>query len=198
MSSSRRFFFVDFFKNRDWDSVAKFWHNNVRSPSPLVTGNKKYGITDLKTLECNSNQQTNYSRFALRVGYCGTMYTSYPRNLGRDTEGQVRVENDIDAALGKEAYCSRMTNPNASAISQIVSVSGSSNDTAAAILEKARRCLPVGLGRLAIYDCVRVMDSFHAREQATWRRYLYLFPLNEGEHDGVDIDVDFVNDALKR
>lgn len=60
--------------------------------------------------------------------------------------------------------------------------------------------LPASLlsGRLAVYDCVRVPKKFHARSSATWRRYLYLFPLNTGEFSGFDIDIEFVNNALKR
>jgi hypothetical protein len=36
------------------------------------------------------------------------------------------------------------------------------------------------------------------RSQATWRRYIYLFPLNGNDVSGYDIDVDFVNKCLSK
>jgi hypothetical protein len=194
---SSKNFFDAFFKNRNWDAVANFWYHNVRSSTPLITGDSKYGVTDMKTLEYSFDQQSSYRRFALRIGYVGTMYTAYQRSR-HEVKGEVKVEHDLDTALGKQAFCQRMTKPNVSAISQIVTLPGTLKDTTDTILEKARDCLPVCVGRLAVYDCVNVITSFKATEGVTWRRFLYLFPLNEGEFNGVDIDVDFVNKALKR
>lgn len=194
---SSKFYFVEFFKNRDWKAVSNFWYHNVRSPTPLITGDSKYGVTDLKNLEYKFDQQSKYRRFALRIGYVGTMYNAYQRSRF-EVKGEVKVEHDLDTALGKQAFCQRLTKPNVSAISQIVSLPGTNKDTTDTILEKARNCLPVCVGRLAVYDCVNVVTSFVAMEGITWRRFLYVFPLNEGLYDGVDIDVDFVNKALQR
>jgi hypothetical protein len=194
---SSKHFFSEFFKNRDWDAVANFWYHNVRSPSPLITGDSKYGVTDVKTLEYNLDQRSSYRRFALRIGYVGTMYTGYQRSKF-EVKSDVKVEHDLDTALGKQAFCQRMTKPNVSAISQVVTLPGTIKDSCETIVEKARNCLPVCVGRLAVYDCVSVITSFKAPEGVTWRRFLYVFPLNEGEFNGVDIDVEFVNKALQR
>ena len=57
-------------------------------------------------------------------------------------------------------------------------------------------------GRVFAYDCVRVPRKFNARSQATFRRYVYLFPLQKpASSDNAarfDVDCDFVNLALKK
>lgn len=55
-------------------------------------------------------------------------------------------------------------------------------------------CLSQGNNRLVAYECVRVPRKFNARSSATWRRYLYLFPLNHPQ----EVDISFINDALNR
>ena len=37
-------------------------------------------------------------------------------------------------------------------------------------------------GSLAVWEVVRAPKRFHALFSATWRRYLYLFPLKNGEY----------------
>jgi len=56
-------------------------------------------------------------------------------------------------------------------------------------------------GRLVVLDCQRVPKKFNARSSATWRRYLYLFPLNiasETDTGLYDIDTEHVNRILSR
>ena len=58
-------------------------------------------------------------------------------------------------------------------------------------------------GRLFAYDCVRVPRKFNARSQATFRRYIYLFPLQSipaasNTAARFDVDCEFVNLALKK
>jgi tRNA pseudouridine(38-40) synthase len=108
------------------------------------------------------------------------------------------VEDDIKAALGKVAYGAGRTDSGVSAVSQVICMSTIPNVTAADLLTRMKLSEPVTNGRLQVYDCFRVPHKFNARSCATWRRYLYLLPLNLGEfHDNIDIDINFVNEALK-
>lgn len=55
-------------------------------------------------------------------------------------------------------------------------------------------------GRLNVYNCYRVPRKFNSRSSATWRRYLYLFPLQEGPYqyqgESFDVDINFANKML--
>ncbi len=78
-------------------------------------------------------------------------------------------------------------------------------------------------GSITVFDCQRVPRKFHSLFLATWRRYMYMFPLNVTADHGadqegwyrvppscmrgfgegslgslVDVDVEFINRALER
>ena len=74
------------------------------------------------------------------------------------------------------------------------------------IMNKITQTTAVKEGRLRVYDCQRVPKKFHAQFSATWRRYLYLFPLNNKENDintlemnnNFDVNITLVNDIFSR
>lgn len=199
----------DFLRSRDWKLASRFWSYVVRNSSdtiPFITGDKAFGVTNL--IELNEagmrgeffSKDLRYSTkrtFAIRVGYVGTLYNGYQRQT--NAEGVHTVEDDLKVAVGSFAYGAGRTDASVSAISQVVSLVGNIDDTAELLLERMRASEPVTSGRLSVYGCVRVPKKFNARSSATWRRYLYMLPLNEGNcSGGVDIDIEFLDRALRR
>jgi len=61
--------------------------------------------------------------------------------------------------------------------------------TAEGIIELINNSEAGKCGHLRAYDCKRVPKKFHSLFSATWRRYLYLFPL-KGNADANTWDVD--------
>ena len=199
----------EFLRSRDWKLVENFWSTLVRDSSdmmPFITGDREFGVTNLTELYDAgmrgefTSKDLRYCKkrtFALRVGYVGTKYNGFQRQV--NVEGVHTVEDDLILALGCTPYGAGRTDADVSAVSQIVSMIGKIDDTAESVLDRMRACEAVKSGRLAVYDCVRVPKKFNARSSATWRRYLYMLPLNVGVHpDGFDIDTAFVNEALER
>lgn len=199
----------DFLRSRDWNVASQFWSDVVRSSSdtiPFITGDKEFGVTNLTDLNEAGmrgeffSKDLRYSKkrtFAIRVGYVGTLYNGYQRQT--NALGVHTVEDDLKVAVGNFAYGAGRTDASVSAISQVVSLVGNIDDTAELLLERMRASEPIMSGRLAVYGCVRVPKKFNARSSATWRRYLYMLPLNEGTcPGGVDIDIEFLGKALKR
>ena len=209
MQHQRKLSHNEFLRSRDWKLVENFWSTLVRNSSnmmPFITGDKEFGVTNLKELHDAGmrgefkSKDLRYSKkrtFALRVGYVGNKYNGFQRQV--NVEGVHTVEDDLIVALGCTPYGAGRTDADVSAVSQIVSMIGKNDDTAEIVLDRIRTSEAVRSGRLAIYGCVRVPKKFNARSSATWRRYLYMLPLNVGVHpDGFDIDTDFVNEALGR
>ena len=198
----------EFMKNRKWRKVEQFWSDIVRNSAtllPFIEGDENFGVTNLKELNkagergefaSKDIRYSNRRTFAIRIGYVGTLYNGFQRQA--NVENVYTVEDDLKNMIGGAAYGAGRTDAEVSAVSQVVSITGKIDDTAEKLLIKFRACDAVLSGRLAVYDCVRVPKKFNARSCATWRRYLYLLPLNEGSLGGFDIDVDFVNEALKR
>jgi tRNA pseudouridine(38-40) synthase len=198
----------DFFRNRDWQNVQEFWSNIVQNPDrlvPFIEGDNQYGVADLKSINAagmraefvsKDSRYTRKNTFAFRIGYVGSKYNGYQRQ--NNSPGIHTVEDDIKASLGRLAYGAGRTDSQVSAVSQVICISSSPDVTAADLLTRMKLSEPVTNGRLQVYDCYRVPHKFNARSSATWRRYLYLLPLNTGQFgDDVDIDISFVNDALK-
>ena len=198
---------AEFFENRDWTSITNFWYRLMNSADELpdfISGNDEYGITNLQVLHdlgedefASNDPRFKRQTFALRLGYHGTSYQGYQMQKG--VEGVRTVEGDVMLALGgRTSVAAGRTDRDVSAVSQIISFSTYDLITATDIIEKMRASEPVLAGRLAVYDAVRVPKRFQALFSATWRRYIYLFPLNTGTylHD-VDVDVAFVDRCLR-
>ena len=54
--------------------------------------------------------------------------------------------------------------------------------TPQSLMSQLLKTEPCKLGCLNVYECFRVPKRFHALFSATWRRYLFLFPLNQGNY----------------
>ena len=90
------------------------------------------------------------------------------------------------------------TDRGVSAISQIISFATFDDVTADDILREFNASLACRQGHLWAWDCQRVPRKFQALFSATWRRYLYLFPLCDGLYNGnVDVDVPFVLECFQ-
>jgi len=228
-----------FFDDRDWEGAIMFWRQLIVSPnsdtnplpafvvggtgagtcagSDATSGDAEYGLTDLSKLneagqrgEFRSSD-VRYSKkksFALRIGYDGTAYQGYQRQKDLP-EGARTVEDDIKLSLGLFTYGAGRTDRGVSAISQVICCTSDENMTEEKLLERMRGSAPVQAGTLSVYDCQRVPKKFNSRSSATWRRYLYLFPLLPRRHveghpqatqsNGLyDVDVDFVSKMLGR
>lgn len=209
LSNLQRMSHNDFLWSRDWSLAAKFWADVVRRSSndvPFVMGDSEFGVTNLNEVHAAGTRgeftsaDYRYSKrltFALRIGYVGSLYNGYQRQA--NVKGVHTVEDDLKVALGLTSYGAGRTDANVSAVSQVISVICPKENTAKILLQRMRSSEPVLAGRLAVFDCVRVPKKFNARSCATWRRYLYMLPLNTGDFKGgFDIDIDFVNGALKR
>jgi hypothetical protein len=198
-----------FFRERDWNRVEEYWTSVVgsRDLPPYIIGDSEYGVTDLTALheagarsEFSHNDARYQKRhtFALRIGYVGTKYNGFQRQKG--VPGVHTVEDDIKIALGYKTYCAGRTDADVSAVSQVINFKsekeGMSSDMFLRRMQESEPCIS---GRLQVYDCKRVPKKFNARSMATWRRYLYLVPLNSGAYEGgYDVDVKFANDVLSR
>ena len=198
----------DFLKDRRWQIVEQFWSDTVKeslSLQPFIEGDERFGVTNLDDINhagmrgeflSKDQRYCNKRTFAVRIGYVGTMYNGYQRQ--NNVPDVHTVEDDLKEILGVNAYGAGRTDADVSAVSQVVSMSGKIDDTSEGLFEKMKASNAVLSGRLAVYGCVRVPKKFNARSCATWRRYLYLLPLNVGEYSGFDIDIDFVSEAFKR
>jgi tRNA U38,U39,U40 pseudouridine synthase TruA len=202
-----------FFNARNWSRVESFWTTTVRIepgqrlPS-FVEGDQEYGIADLKALHeagmrgeflSLDNRYRKRQTFAVRLGYVGSCYSGFQTQKGAN--GVHTVEDDIRVALrGHGTYGAGRTDSGVSAVSQVIGFFTTnmekSGDDIIAMMQASE---PVKSGRLSVYDCYRVPKKFNARSTATWRRYLYLFPLNEGKYEGgFDVDMSFINRMFQR
>lgn len=194
-----------FFTDRNWKSVSNFWKDVVsleEMPS-FIQGYDEFQISDLSALNSigqfefqSGDPRFKRQTFAVRIGYDGSQYSGYQMQKG--IHGILTVEDDIEASLGRKVVAAGRTDKEVSAVSQIISFATFDDVSATDILNKLRDCEAVKSGRLAIFDCRRVPKRFHALFSATWRRYLYVFPLNSGPFQGVDVDCAFVDRCLKK
>lgn len=198
--------FAQFVTNRNWRYSEGFWsrliHGSAHRLPDYVIGDTeglvsrdRYGVTSLDEIheagkkgEFVSKNFRYFSKqtFALRVGYDGNKYHGY--QMQKYCPG-LTVELDLKEALGCNTIGAGRTDRGVSAVSQVICFNH--NDmtrTPEYYLEKFRASKPFLEGRLAVYDCQRVPKKFHARASATWRRYLYMFPLNRIDESAVELD----------
>eukprot|EP01038_Epipyxis_sp_PR26KG_P008876 gene8876-11973_t len=181
----------DYIDSRDWSSISQFWEitimksksNSFELPTFLL-GDENYGVNDLSKLyECGLHGEyhskdvryINRKNYAVRIGYIGSYYYGYQSQNNR--ENVSTVEEDIKKSLGYSTTCAGRTDRNVSAISQIVCFTTHKPVDTKILLENLQQTEPFASGRLRIYDCVRVPKKFNSRSSATWRRYLYAFPI---------------------
>jgi tRNA U38,U39,U40 pseudouridine synthase TruA len=128
-------------------------------------------LTELKK---GKQVRTNY---ACRIGYVGSEYHGYQKQ--NDGLGLLTVEDDLLLALdGQKTVPAGRTDKDVSACSQIVCFHRYDSLSPQDILNKAIESEPCKNGRLRIYECVPMPRRFHSLFSATWRRYVYVLPLN--------------------
>lgn len=205
-SSYDRSSHLEFFDNRPWSTIQHFWANillNNELPSFLI-GDSIFGISNLKDLNEQGSQEFKSNNpklkrktFAFTIGYNGMMYSGYQQQKG--IEGIITVEDDLEASLeGQKFIAAGRTDKDVSAVSQVISFSTYNDVTETQLIEKMKSHPSFQNGKLAVFDCYRVPRKFHPLFSATWRRYIYLFPLNEGSFSChmVDVDIDFINECF--
>jgi len=192
-------------QERNWDVASNFWRSIlVSNVTPdFVQGYGDYGVTDLAAINNigymefqSGDPRFKRQTFALRIGYDGTQYNGFQMQKG--VEGLRTVEDDIEIALKRKVVAAGRTDKEVSAISQIICFSTFEDLTSADFITQLKQSEAVHSGRLNVWDCKRVPKRFHALFSATWRRYLYIFPLNPGSYNGVDVDIPFVNECLNK
>lgn len=202
--------YVDFVRSRDWSSVNKYWSNIILQDSSLsdfVKGSPQFGITDLSQLHnagmrgefaSKDNRYSKRFTFALRIGYDGSKYKGYQRQID-----QVTVEGELRNILGRTCYSAGRTDSGVHAVSQVVNFITTKVDlTSQELIDIINSSEASQKGRLKVYECCRVPKKFHARSSATWRRYLYIFPLFSNIHTDdskcgkIAIDVNHLNKIL--
>jgi tRNA U38,U39,U40 pseudouridine synthase TruA len=208
---------------RSWDAASGFWTQLLKSPTqecfpPFVLGDygceegmmghkdgECYGVADLGAVyRCGfseycskSPQLTRKRNFAMRVGYVGSAFKGW-QSLG--DLSIPTAEDHVKRALGtKVRSTAGRTDKGVSAVSQVINFSTTDlSMTAQQWMERFRADESCRGGLLAAYECARVPKSFSARGSATWRRYLYLFPVNVASDGSIDVDVAFVDSCLSR
>jgi tRNA pseudouridine(38-40) synthase len=176
----------DFIYNRDWTLAKKFWFAAINQNDFKIfdENTSKFSHTDISLIH-NAGWKGEYfskddryamkQNYAARIGYLGTEYYGYQK---QKTAPGKTVEEDVKSVLGYKSFCAGRTDREVSAISQVICFSSNQPIDTIALLESTINAEPCVAGRLKFYDIKRVPKKFHARSSATWRRYLYLFPLN--------------------
>jgi tRNA U38,U39,U40 pseudouridine synthase TruA len=91
------------------------------------------------------------------------------------------VEDDLRDCLGRTFMAAGRTDKGVSALSQVISFYVNKDHLLdeKTLLEQIQSHPAIQSGRLAVFDCQTVPRKFHALFSATWRRYMYLYPLND-------------------
>lgn len=79
----------------------------------------------------------------------------------------------VDFQIISSLYCD--------AFMQIISFSTYEELTVEELLSSMKSSPPCACGSLAVWEVVRAPKRFHALFSATWRRYIYLFPTQQGD-----------------
>jgi hypothetical protein len=194
------------FHNRNWSLVQNFWSYLLATKSfpSNFYGDETYGITNLRKLEFDAekefnpkNSKSNRKTFAFVLAYDGTKYFGYQQQNEPTTK---TVEDDLDIAFGRKLLGAGRTDKDVSALSQVISFSTFEDIDSETLLTSIRASEPFVSNRLAVWDCIRLPRKFHPVFCATWRRYLYLFPVTDGIYgeEKIDVDIPFINRCLER
>lgn len=190
---------------RPWQSVADFWRSIIAGDEELPEflvgrdSGSEYGMTLLEGLHeagyreyCSGDNRFDKQRnYAVTFAYVGEAYHGYQRQ-----PGYLTVEDDLRLAIAnRKPVVAGRTDRGVSAISQVINFSIARNCGlgAADMLASLRASPACADGRLRILDCRRVPKKFNARSQATWRRYVYIFPICL---DLDKLDMPFLNELL--
>jgi hypothetical protein len=196
---------VGFFRDRDWERVGDYWSHLIKEKymPDFVRGDRLYGITDLSKLHFDAsyefgpnNPKGKRKTFAFIIGYDGSKYSGFQKQANSTV---ATVESDIEEAFSRKVSAAGRTDKDVSAMSQVISFSTFDDITIEEICDKTRQSRPFLENKLVIWDALRLPRKFHPLFCATWRRYVFLFPLNKGSfYHGVDVDIEFVNECFLR
>jgi len=198
---------VAFFAQRDFSTVQSFWKHIVRLDElpPFITGYDAFSVTNLSTIHDighreygSTDPRHKRKTFAVRVGYDGSQYHGYQAQKG--VSGVRAVADDIESALGRKVSAAGRTDKGVSAVSQVVSFTTFDDIEGGDVMRLLKASEGCISGRLNAWECVRVPRKFHSLFSASFRRYIYLFPLVQlnDSPSTFDVDVDFVNKALTK
>lgn len=184
-----------YFNTRDWSLVQNFWSSCIASgdllPSTLIEKDDEYNPVSMNALHAAGYREyckgINGDRriaatcnYAVSFAYVGNDYKGYAYQPDQKT-----VEGDLREALSKilgkkpRLTVAGRTDKGVSALSQIVNFQTIPNLVGTDYLEALQSASNkyIQEGSIAIHDVKRVPKRFNARSLATWRRYIYLFPL---------------------
>jgi tRNA pseudouridine(38-40) synthase len=108
------------------------------------------------------------------------------------------VQDDLAQILSRTSVAAGRTDKDVSALSQVLSFHTYDEITEGDIKELFAQSEAQMQGRIKLFSCTRVPRRFHALFLATWRRYVYAFPLKPGAYSGYDVDVAYVARQLSR
>ena len=191
-----------FLLSRNWDKVKWIWAECLLEPSiiaDVIRGDDDYGLNKLDDIAYEGSEYSQSDRrktFALQIGYLGWNYNGFQQQRG--VANVYTVQDDLLSILHKPVVAAGRTDKFVSALSQIVSVHTFEEIAVEDIVAVFNESLPQKEGRLKLMNCTRVPRKFHALFSASWRRYIYLLPLNDGVCDGFDVDVNFISTALTK
>ena len=191
-----------FLFNREWDKVKSVWEQCLRDPSNIsdaIRGDDQYGFSRLSDISYEGSVYSQSDRrktFAIQIGYLGWHYRGFQMQKG--VLDVYTVQDDLLEILQRPVVAAGRTDKEVSALSQIVSFHTFDEIEAEDIEALFSQSQASKESRLRLIHCTRVPRKFHALFSATWRRYLYLLPLGEGDYDGFDVDVDFMRSLLCR
>jgi tRNA pseudouridine(38-40) synthase len=209
----------DFFEDRDWDSMCTFWKwclNAQDSLPAFVHGHQdeeakgtedSFGVTQFKMTQDSwvkqglplfeKHRYPDRVNFALRIGYSGNSYSGYQKQ--KAGIGIHTVEDDLlDALHGQKTNAAGRTDKDVSAVSQVINFHTREKVTPEDIMSRAKQSDAVKSGNITIFECYNMPRRFHALFSATWRRYIFLVPLNSQPSGKFDIDTDFVGLCLRK
>lgn len=199
----------DFFLERDWNAVEEFWRCLISAPIdaelPSFLTGSEFGVTSVEKIhrvgvdtgefDCADVRYANRKSFCLRIGYTGSQFHGFQHQPG----GIQTVESDLKICLnGRTVMAAGRTDKDVSALSQIICFSTFDALGEEDILTHFRESEPAKAGRLKAFECWRVPRRMHPLFMATWRRYSYILPLLPGSFEGWDLDVAFVDAALRQ
>lgn len=189
-----------FLLNRDWEKVKLVWAQCLKDPSSIaevIRGYEAYGFSTLDEISYEGSEYCQSDRrktFAMQIGYLGWNYNGF--QLQKGVANVYTVQDDLLQILQRPVVAAGRTDKNVSALSQIISFHTFDEVAVEDIVAVFNESLPQKEGRLKLLHCTRVPRKFHALFSASWRRYIYLLPLNEGDFNSFDIDLSFISAAL--
>lgn len=209
--------------SRAWSVVNNFWQNIIGVNPVLwpefIRGSQSsaYPINNMHLLQEAGekgeflSKDSRYSKrytYAMQIGYVGSAYYGYQRQRVPKWNASAEVltvESELQKILKQPCFCAGRTDRGVHAISQVVNFFAEDTSKSPQDMMKLIASSEASIsGRLRAINCVRVPKKFNARSCATWRRYLYLFPLStnssvavaDNEVDNTVIDLQYLNSIL--